>query len=270
MHRAPPHEHPTLSMAHARETGEQWQRRIQDLRHQAQDVVDQYVPPEVQREAHRKGFHMTAGILATPLVLYGGLLFATLAGLATLVVIIAVEYLQARHRLAIPIVTSQLLATRRPGERFSWASTTFIIAALPILWIAPTPVALAALALLGIGDGTSALVGKMIGKHRLRYNPAKSWEGSLAGFLFGALGALLVTAWYYAQAGLEYPLLAIVPVCIAGALAASVVESLPQWEDNVTVPIVSAGTMMLLWFTTGLDPQVGPIVDLLLEFWPYT
>ncbi len=232
-------------------------------------MVDHYVPPEVQREAHRKGFHMTTGVLATPMVLYGGLVFATLAGLATLLVIVAVELLQARHRLAIPLVTNQLLSTRRPGERFSWAATTFLIAALPLLWIAPTPVALAALAMLGLGDGMSALVGKMIGRHKLWYNHAKSWEGSLAGFLGGALGALLVTFWYYAEMGLEYPMLALVPVWVAGALAAAVVESLPQWEDNVSVPLVSAGTMMLLWFTAGLQPQVGPIVDVVFDLWPF-
>ena len=254
--------------ASAREARDEFQRRFQHLRHQAQDMVDHYVPQEVQKEAHRKGFHMTAGILATPLVLYGGFLFTTLAALACLIVIVAVELLQARYRLAVPVITSQLLSTRRPGEQFSWAATTFIIAALPILWIAPTPVALAALAMLGLGDGMSAMVGKMIGKHKLRYNPDKSWEGSLAGFLGGSLGALVVTAWYYAEAGLEYPMLAIVPVAVAGALAAAIVESLPQWEDNVSVPIVSAGTMMLLWFTTGLQPEVGPIVDLVIAHWP--
>jgi dolichol kinase len=253
----------------AREARDEFQRRFRDLRHQAQDMVDHYVPQEIQKEAHRKGFHMTAGILATPLVLYGGFLFTTLAALACLIVIVAIELLQARYRVAIPVLTSQLLSTRRPGERFSWAATTFIIAALPILWIAPTPVALAALAMLGLGDGMSAMVGKMIGKHKLWYNPDKSWEGSLAGFLGGAIGALLVTAWYYAESPLEYPMLAIVPVSIAGALAAAIVESLPQWEDNVSVPLVSAGTMMLLWFTTGLQPTVGPIFDLIIEWAPF-
>lgn len=253
----------------AREATQEFQRRLSDLRHQAQDVVDHYVPPELQKEAHRKGFHMTSGLMATPLVLYGGFIFTTLAALATLVVIVAVELLQARYRLAIPIVTSQLLSTRRPGERFSWAATTFIIAALPILWIAPTPVALAALAMLGLGDGMSAMVGKWIGRHKLWYNPKKSWEGSLAGFLGGTIGALIVTAWYYAEMGLEYPLLATVPVWVAGALAAAIVESLPQWEDNVSVPVVSAGTMMLLWFTTGLHPEVGPLVDLIVQYWPF-
>jgi dolichol kinase len=249
----------------AHERGQEWQelqRRLRELRAEVTHVVDTYVPPAVQREAHRKGFHMTTGILVTPIVLYAGLVFATLAGLATLLVIVAVEYLQARHRLAVPVLTKQLLATRRPGELFSWASTTFLVVALLILWLVPTPIALAALAMLGIGDGLSALVGKSIGRNKLWYNRAKSWEGSLAGFLAGALGALLVTWWFYTATGTSYPFLAIVPICIAGALAASVVESLPQWEDNVSVPLASAGTMMVLWFTTGLAPQLGPLLEI--------
>ena len=58
---------------------------------------------------------------------------------------------------AVPVLTKQLMETRRPKERFSWASTMFIVAALLILWIAPLPVAFAALAFLGLGDGKSVL-----------------------------------------------------------------------------------------------------------------
>lgn len=174
--------------------------------------MDEYVPQVVQREAHRKGFHMTTGLLATPLVIYTGLTFTTIAALATLVVIAALELLLGRYRLAVPFLTKQLTSTRRPNEVFSWASTMFIVAALLILWFTPLPVALAALAMLGFGDGMSALVGRAIGRNKLWYNPKKSWEGSTAGFLAGAIGALGMTAWYYAAVEQPYPFMAIVPI----------------------------------------------------------
>jgi farnesol kinase len=166
----------------------------------------------------------------------------------------------------VPFLTKQLMATRRPNEVFSWASTMFIIAALLILWLTPLPVALAALAMLGFGDGISALVGRAIGRNKLWYNPRKSWEGSTAGFLAGAIGALALTAWYYAAVGLAYPFMALVPICIAGALAATIAESLPQWEDNFSVPIASSVTMTILWVTAGLSPTFGPAIEYLVRF----
>lgn len=239
--------------------------RFEKMQERVQHVVDEYVPHDVQKEAHRKGFHMTSGILATPLVLYTGLVYTTAAAIVTLIVIASLELLLARYRLAVPFVTHQLTATRRPGEVFSWASIMFIVAALIILWLTPLPVALAALAMLGLGDGMSALVGRMTGKNKLWYNPKKSWEGSTAGFLAGAIGALGLTAWYYAAAGQPYPFVALVPISIAGALAAAIAESLPQWEDNFSVPIASSVTMTILWMTTGLSPGYGPLIQILID-----
>lgn len=239
----------------------EWRARLEKMRGRAQERLDAYIPPAVQKEAHRKGFHMVAGIVATPLVLYTGLWYTTIAALAALVVILAVEFLWARFDLAVPVLTKQMISTRRPNERFSWASVMFLVAGLLILWVAPLPVAFAALAMLGLGDGLSALVGRAIGSNKLWYNRHKSWEGSLAGFLAGAIGAMGLTAWYYAEAGLIYPLLAIVPISIAGSLAATVAESMPQWEDNFSVPIASSVTMMVLWLTAGLEPAFGPLVE---------
>lgn len=243
---------------------EQARQRMETLRERAQEQLDTYVPPHVQKEAHRKGFHMVAGIAATPLFLYTGHVYGTLAGLITLFVILAMEVLMTRFGVAVPFLTKQLLSTRRSQETFSWASTMFIVAALAILWLTPLPVAFAALAMLGLGDGMSALVGKAIGRHKLWYNRDKSWEGSLAGFLAGTTGALGLTWWYYAATGQPYPLAAIVPICIAGALAASIAESVPQWEDNFSVPIASSATMLILWLTTGLMPRHGALIDWLL------
>lgn len=227
--------------------------------------MDEYIPQDVQKEAHRKGFHMVAGIVATPLVLYTGLGYTTIAALVTLLVIASLELLMARFDLAVPFLTKQLTSTRRPGEKFSWASTMFLVAALAILWIAPLPVAFAALAMLGLGDGMSALVGRAIGRHKLWWNPKKSLEGSLAGFLAGALGALLLTGWYYAEIGVPFPMIAVVPIAVAGSLAAMVAESMPQWEDNFSVPIASSATMMVLWLTAGLTPRFGPLVEFVVS-----
>ncbi|MBW3583192.1 MAG: SEC59/DGK1/VTE5 family protein [Euryarchaeota archaeon] len=239
------------------------------IRRQAKERLDEVVPPHIQKEAHRKGFHMTSGIIATPLFLYTGLVYGTMVVLITLAVIVVLEVLLARFDMEVPFLTQQLTATRRHGETFSWASTMFLVAGLAIIWLTPLPVAFAGLAMLGLGDGFSALVGKAVGKHKLWYNRQKSWEGTIAGFVAGSIGAVGLMFWYYAATTTDFtvhdfPVLPVVPIALIGALAGSIAESMPQWEDNVSVPIATAGTMVVLWMAIGLTPRFGPLVEWVL------
>ncbi|HLT46954.1 MAG TPA: hypothetical protein VK002_06975 [Rubricoccaceae bacterium] len=105
----------------------------------------------------------------------------------------------------------------------------------------PEPVAAAALAMLMVGDGAAAVVGRRYGRHRYPFGgaAAKSLEGSAAFFATGLLTALPLAA--VAAPG-HAPL---TPLQLGlGALAATVVEALPiPVNDNVRVPFV-AGLVM--------------------------
>ena len=103
----------------------------------------------------------------------------------------------------------------------------------------PEPVAAAALAMLMVGDGAAAVVGRRYGRHRYP-SSSKSLEGSAAFFVTGLAAALpLATGLpgYDALTPLQLGL---------GALAATVTEALPvPVNDNLRVPLV-AGLVMLL------------------------
>ncbi len=97
---------------------------------------------------------------------------------------------------------------------------------------------------MGLGDGFATIIGRAKGKHVYsRGKSKKSWEGSLAMFLFAVIAGLAVL--------LPYTVLPFGTVLVRSgliALAAAVVEGLtPGGYDNLTVPLASAGLYYLLF-----------------------
>lgn len=215
-------------------------------------------------EMHRKAWHMAGGIVATPLLLYTGLEYATLVAVAAIVFVFAVELLSLLYGIHLPFWADQLKRTRRPGEGFSWASVGFLATIVTLGWLVPEPLALAAAGLLAFGDGLSALVGRAVGRVRIPWNPKKTWEGTLAGFAGGLLGASLLFLWWqHERPGMHVPIDGAIAVLAVGAAAAMAAESLPRIQDNVTVPAASGLAMFLVWNALGYDPAVGPAFDML-------
>src|SRR5690606_15579752 len=106
----------------------------------------------------------------------------------------------------------------------------------------PEPIAAAALAMLMVGDGAAAVIGRRFGRTRYPFSD-KSVEGSLAFFVLGLIAA--VPFGTFGEAGLSVPTLAV------GAFAAALVEALPvPVNDNLRVPLV-AGAAMLVAHTLG-------------------
>lgn len=202
---------------------------------------------------------MAGGLAATPLVIYTNLVYATIVALAAIFFITVVELLALEWGIRLPFWAEQLRRTRRAHEHFSWASIGFLSTLIVLAWLAPLPVALAAAAMLAFGDGTSALVGRSLGRHKIWYNRQKSWEGSLAGLVAGFLGAFLLVFFYAWHMGFQYSVQAILLVCLVGSLAAMFAESLPRLEDNVTVPAFAGVAMTLLWMGLRMSPALGEV-----------
>ena len=200
---------------------------------------------------------MMAGVVATPIVLYTDIVFASIVALCAAAFIVCVELLHKNWDIGLPYWAKQLKSTRRDTETFSWASITFLVTLFVLAWLVPVPVALAAAAMLALGDGMSALVGRSVGRHKIWYNRKKSWEGSMGGLLSGFLGAFLLMQWYAVDTGSDYPLPLIAVVCLLGAAFAMLGESLPNIQDNMVVPIFAAVPMTAAWMLLGLDPRLG-------------
>ena len=100
---------------------------------------------------------------------------------------------------------------------------------------------------LALGDGMASILGQAVGGPRLPWNPRKGWAGFAAFFVFGTIGAGILTAWT-----LRLPLGAwaspdILALVAPLALACAAVESMPtSLDDNLTVPLAGACVLPLL------------------------
>ncbi|MBI4302661.1 MAG: hypothetical protein HY664_08650 [Chloroflexi bacterium] len=113
-------------------------------------------------------------------------------------------------------------------------ATCLLAASLITFLVYEKAIAMTALYFLSLGDPVAAAAGGTFGKRRV-FN--KSWEGTLAMLLTCLTVGLLLSSSSLALR----PLLAVV-----GAVSASVVELLPlPWDDNLTIPLISATTMAL-------------------------
>lgn len=207
---------------------------------------------------------MVGGVVATPLVLYTNLEYATIVALAAIFFIASVELLAAQWGIRLPFWADQFKRTRRAEEHFSWASVGFLATLVLLAWLLPTPVALAAAGMLAFGDGMSALLGRSLGRHKIWYNPSKSWEGSAAGFVASFVGAWAILAFYaWKEVGgtwLDaYPWTALTLVCLAGSFFGMLAESLPRLQDNVTLPTFAGLSMTALWMMLDLVPRLGQL-----------
>ncbi|MQG76793.1 MAG: hypothetical protein FI703_05625 [SAR202 cluster bacterium] len=135
----------------------------------------------------------------------------------------------------------------KPGEESKVTAATYLaVTSVVILLVFELEIAALALLFLAFGDPMAGIIGKRFG--RLRWDrlfkkgmaaSGKSVEGALA-FLAGSL-SIAIFLWT------ENIYLTLWPAAVGAAIAAAV-EFLPiPLEDNVTVPIVSALAMWLLW-----------------------
>ena len=116
-------------------------------------------------------------------------------------------------------------------------ATWMCVSAALCTWLFPENMAAAALAMLMVGDGAAAVVGRRYGRTRYPFS-SKSVEGSLAFFVTAFLAALP-----FGLAGSEP--LSLVTLAI-GAFAAAFVEAIPvDINDNLRVPLLAGGVMLL-------------------------
>ncbi|MEO7794560.1 MAG: DUF92 domain-containing protein [Thermoanaerobaculia bacterium] len=110
-------------------------------------------------------------------------------------------------------------------------------------------VAAATWGILAFGDGMASIVGMAIGRQKLPWNPAKSWAGSLAFFLFGGLAASILLLW---SAPGAYSASFAIAIGFAAALFAALLESQPLGlDDNLGVPLVTGLVLFCLTLTQG-------------------
>ena len=129
-----------------------------------------------------------------------------------------------------------VILKKEEGFRLT-GSTYLLVSSLAVFLLFEKYIAITSLLFLSIGDLMAAVIGEKFGK-RIVFN--KSLEGSLACLASCLLIGLVMTR--------VSPAI-VLPVAIVGAVSATTVELLPiPIDDNLTIPLFSAGIMTLAAF----------------------
>jgi uncharacterized protein (TIGR00297 family) len=113
-------------------------------------------------------------------------------------------------------------------------------------------IAASAWGVMAFGDGGATLLGRRWGRHRLPWNPDKTFEG-LAAFVVAGGAAGVFLSWWTAPAITPEPGCAfILAAPIVAAFAAGLAETVPiHLDDNVTVPAVAGSVLWVCSLMTG-------------------
>jgi len=174
-------------------------------------------------EDERQFFHLLLGLACLATVQLIGVEMSSYIASAVLVVGLVLVHIKLSYvRLSKPI---EWLLERfeRPGVLAGYGALTYNAAVLAILTLLSSqPQILASLAILGIGDAASTIVGRR-SKHKLPYNARKTLGGTAAFFLFSAPVAFLFAG----------------PAALLVAAAAALAESAEsKIDDNLIIAVV--------------------------------
>lgn len=119
-------------------------------------------------------------------------------------------------------------------ENWDFAASPIFFAwgvSLPLL-VFPKPIGYAAIAVLTLGDGGASVFGRRFGRTRIPFNKSKTLEGTVIGFFFAFIGALMFVD----------PLKSLIAASVG-----IIVESAPSpINDNISIPILTGLAIMLV------------------------
>lgn len=203
-------------------------------------------PPLISYSAElkRKALHLGALVIPLGIVVLGRTVALWLL-VPLAVVAVTLDVLRLRVPAVHRVISWVFAPIMRPEEQPPFGgpivingATWMCVSAALCTALFPEAVAAAALAMLMVGDGAAAIVGRRFGRTRYPFSE-KSVEGSAAFFVTGLAAA-------FPFGVLANPAVAL-PALVAGAFAAAFVEALPvPINDNVRVPIVAGVTMLLV------------------------
>ncbi|MGQ0721676.1 MAG: DUF92 domain-containing protein [Candidatus Eiseniibacteriota bacterium] len=141
----------------------------------------------------------------------------------------------------------------RPGERWPWGGVhlyPLAVLVAVVVFLGRPELAACIWGVIAFGDGAAALVGRAVGGARLPWNPEKTWAGTTAFVVSGAIGGGALTAFVSVRSpeGAMTFAAACVPAALAAVSAAAVESLRTRWNDNATAPLAAIGALGI-WVT---------------------
>ena len=140
-------------------------------------------------------------------------------------------------------------AERAPGRAVEWTGLSLYplsVLTLILIFRHHLEVAAAAWALMALGDGAAAVSTQTLRNRALPWNPAKTAAGFAGFVIVGAPAALALALWVNPKLPAGKAAL----ISSLAALLGAAVESAPMaLDDNLTVPLATAGFVFCAWLT---------------------
>ncbi len=185
--------------------------------------------------AIREAIHIS-GVLVPFISIYLLTPFTT----AFLIFIVALLYFASEFTriegINFPVLSAitRHAATKPERHEFVTAPIFFATGIMLTLLLFLEPINYASITIFTLGDGAATLFGRRLGRHVFPFNKGKRLEGTIFGFIFAFLGALLFVS----------PLEALI-----GAALGMLMEALPTpLNDNLTVPLTAGLALTFLSF----------------------
>ena len=137
---------------------------------------------------------------------------------------------------------------KRRGWSIGKLSYALVVLVLILLFQGRIHIACGAWAMLSLGDAASNLAGRAWGKTLVPWSGSRTWIGLAAFTVSSWLGSLALVWWAASITGHLLPGFGTVAgICLAAAVVAAVVETLPlPLDDNLTSPLAAAGILALV------------------------
>jgi dolichol kinase len=180
----------------------------------------------------REAIH-TGSFLLTFICIYltGNILLGSI--ILLLAVVYTISELARIRGINIPILSEITWNAANKTEVYEFAAAPIYFAlgiSFSLLFL-PVPIGYVAITVLTLGDGGAHILGIKFGKTPLPFNKGKNVEGTIFGFVFAFLGAMLFVS----------PLIALVAAAVG-----MLVEGIPSpINDNFTIPFI-VGLLLIL------------------------
>ena len=187
-------------------------------------------------EWNRQLFHIFLGIAIVALLVYD---FID-KKIISIIIIAGLILSYLSKKIKIPIINQmlQIFERKEDIEKFPGKGIIFyFIGAYIALLVFPKDIAMASIMVLALGDSVSHLYGLHYGKIKHPFSKTKFIEGTIAGMIFGFIGAFVFLPWWEA---------------LLASFAAMIVEAIEikigtqQVDDNLIVPFVAGAAVWLV------------------------